>query len=347
MRGQTSSAGLQASNVVQERSSGFTPLTIRVALGHWLHWLRASRGDVVFRGIVSLCALSSVAIVVGLVVVLLEQSSLSIRTFGLAFLVTDVWDPVKQVFGIRNFILGTLLVGILALAVAGVTGVLVAVYLSEFAPRPVREPLMFLIELLAFIPSVVYGLVGLLVLTPWLSLSGEPWLGKHFGFLPFLFRGPSFGVGILAAITVLAVMLLPIIVALTREALIAVPNDQREALFALGATRWEVVREAVIPYARPGVVGAMILALGRALGETIAVAMTIGGSYRLPTSLFDQGYTIASVIANEFTEVSSQLYLSALIEAGLVLFVLTATMNVLSQYSVRTWVKRRGTGPSI
>jgi phosphate transport system permease protein len=290
--------------------------------------------DRLFEGVLIMCALSSALIVLGIIWVLITQSIPAFAVYGFGFLVTDVWDPVQKQFGIRNFILGTLLVAGLAMLVAGIVGTFTAIYLAEFAPRPVREPAVFVIELLAFIPSVVYGLFGILVFAPWLSQNAEPWLSDHLGFLP-VFDGPAFGVGILAAVLILAIMLLPLVVALTRQALIAVPNDQREALWGLGATPWEVVRYAAIPYARAGIAGAIILSLGRALGETIAVAMVIGGSYRLPTSLFDQGYTIASVIANEFTEVSSQVYLSALIEAGLILFILTSAMNVLAHWLIR------------
>lgn len=292
-------------------------------------------GDKLFIGTLSVCALTSVLVVAGIIAVLVSQSLGSINAFGWSFLVSDVWDPVKKIFGIRNFFLSTLLVAGLAMLLAAVIGTLAAIYLAELAPQPLREPAAFLIELLAFIPSVIYGLFGLLIFAPWLSKVGEPWLTKNLGFVPLLFKGPAFGVGILAAVLILTIMLLPLVIALTRQALLTVPSEQREAVLSLGCTHWEVVRYGALPYARAGISGAVILALGRALGETIAVAMVIGGSHKLPASLFDQGYTIASVIANEFTEVSSPLYLSALIEAGLVLFVLTSAMNMLAHWVIR------------
>lgn len=210
-----------------------------------------------------------------------------------------------------------------------------AVCVTELLPHWLQEPVTYLIELLAFIPSVVYGLFGLLVLAPMLQRTVEVWLLTHLGPRFAIFNGAPYGVGYLSAILILALMLLPLIVSLSREALILVPKDIKDGGLALGAGRWDVVWGISFPYARNGIVGAFVLSLGRALGETIAVAMTIGGGYRLPTTVMDQGYTLASVIANEFNEVSSDTYLSALIYCGLILFVITVVVNILAYFIVR------------
>jgi phosphate transport system permease protein len=250
-----------------------------------------------------------------------------IQSEGLDFFTQSVWDPPDNVFGAAPVILDTLIVAGIAMLIAGLVGLSSAIYIVDYAPRWLREPVSFLIELLAYIPSVVYGLWGLLVMVPWLQQTVEPFLRQNMKFLPF-FNGPAYGPGILAASLLLSIMLLPLIVSLSREALLLVPDSQREAMLALGATRWEVLRQAVVPYARIGIFGAIILALGRALGETIAVAMVIGGAHNLPKTAFDQGYTLSSMIANEFGEVSNDLYRSALVEAGLILLLITALVNI-------------------
>ncbi len=284
-------------------------------------------GDRVFGFSVRLAVWLFLAVLVGIGVVLVAQSLPMIQQEGLSFFTQSTWDPTNNVFGAAPFILDTLLVAGIAMLIAGIVGLSSAVYLVEFAPRWLREPVSFLIELLAYIPSVVYGLWGLLVMVPWLQQNVEPWLRKTFSFLP-IFNGPAYGPGILAASLLLSIMLVPLIVSLSRQALLLVPDSQREAMLALGATRWEVLRQAIIPYARAGIFGAIILSLGRALGETIAVAMTIGGGHNFPKSLFDQGYTLSSVIANEFGEVSNDLYRSALVELGLLLLLITALVNI-------------------
>jgi len=206
---------------------------------------------------------------------------------------------------------------------------------TEVLPRWLQGPISYLIELLAFIPSVVYGLFGLLVLAPLLQQTVETWMSETLGPHLTFFNGAPYGVGYLSAIVILAIMLLPLIVSLSREALVLVPNDLKEGGYALGAGRWEVVWKICIPYARNGIVGAFVLALGRALGETIAVAMTIGGGFAMPRTIMDQGYTLASVIANEFNEVSSDMYLSALIYCGLILFAITVAVNIGAYYITR------------
>jgi phosphate transport system permease protein len=246
------------------------------------------------------------------------------------------------VFGALPFVVGTIIVAVSAMILAGGVGLLTAICITEMLPSWLQEPIAYLIELLAFIPSVVYGLFGLLVLAPILQNTVEIWLLAHLGSRFSFFNGSPYGVGYLSAIVILAIMLLPLIVALSREALILVPRDLKEGAYALGATRWEAIWGVCLPFARNGIIGAFVIALGRALGETMAVAMTIGGGFRLPTNIMDQGYTLASVIANEFNEVSSETYLSALIYCGLILFVLTVGVNVIAYYTIRKLAGIRG-----
>jgi phosphate transport system permease protein len=291
------------------------------------------RGDVVFRRLTRGAALVLVVIVVGMVAAMIVSSWPAIRRFGWRFLVTSNWDPVAEDFGALPFVYGTVVSSLLALLIAVPLGIGSAVFLSELAPRWARAPVTFLTEILAAIPSVVYGLWGIFVLTPWLRVWLEPALGRTLGFLP-LFQGPPYGVGMLAAGIILAIMIVPFITAVSREVLLAVPNTQREAALALGATRWETTRMAVLRYGKSGLVGAVLLGLGRALGETMAVTMVIGNRPEIAVSLLAPGYTMASVIANEFTEATSDLYLAALIEIGLALFAVTVIVNALARLLV-------------
>lgn len=290
-------------------------------------------GDHLFRLLIRASALSLLVIVFGIVVVMARAALPSIRAFGWSFLYTSTWDPVAQHFGALPLIYGTIVSSVLALLIAVPLGVGAAVYLSEVAPPWIRPPVSFLIELLAAVPSVVYGLWGIFVLAPWLRTQVQPALGAALGFLP-LFQGPPYGVGMLAAGLILAIMIVPFIIAVSREVLLAVPNTQREAALALGATRWETTRIAVLRYARSGLIGAILLGLGRALGETMAVTMVIGNRAEISASLFAPGYTMASLIANEFAEATSDLYLSALIEVGLLLLVVTVIVNGLARLLV-------------
>jgi phosphate transport system permease protein len=274
-----------------------------------------------------------VVTVLGLVVVMARAALPSVRAFGWSFLVTSAWNPVTEVYGALPLLYGTLVSSFLALLIAVPLGIGSAIFLAELAPTWIRPPIAFLIELLAAVPSVVYGLWGIFVLAPVLRDWVEPVLASTLGFLP-LFQGPPYGVGMLAAGIILAIMILPFIVAVSREVLLAVPNTQREAAFALGATRWEATRLAVLRYGRSGLVGAVLLGLGRALGETMAVTMVIGNRPEIAVSLFAPGYTMASMIANEFTEATSDLYLSALVEVGLVLFVVTVIVNAVARLLV-------------
>ncbi len=292
-----------------------------------------NRGDLVFRVAVTAVA-CSILLLVGLIVFkMADASTLAINRFGFGFLAGRIWDPVFEEFGALSFIFGTLVSSLLALLIGGPISLGAAIYLSELAPDWVRSPVSFLVELLAAIPSVVYGLWGIFVLAPWLRSTLQPFLGSTLGFLP-LFQGPSYGFGMMAGGMILAIMIVPTIAAVSRDVMRAVPNSQREAMLALGATRWETIWLAVVPYARSGILGAVILGLGRALGETMAVTMVIGNRPDISASLFAPSYTMASVIANEFTEASSALYLSALTEIGLVLLGVTLLLNALARLLV-------------
>jgi phosphate transport system permease protein len=251
----------------------------------------------------------------------------SIQEFGFGFVTGTVWDPVREQFGALPFVFGTVVSSLLALLIAVPISIGVAVYLAEFASDSVRRPLGFLVELLAAIPSVVYGLWGIFLLTPWLRETVQPALQKVFGFLPF-FAGTPRGFGMFAGGLILAIMILPTIASVSRDVMRSIPNVFREGALALGATRWEMVWSAVLPMARSGITGAVILGLGRALGETMAVTMVIGNRAEISASLFAPSATMASVIANEYTEAASDLYLSALSELGLLLFAVTVLLNI-------------------
>jgi phosphate transport system permease protein len=264
---------------------------------------------------------------------------LSVNEFGWQFFWGRNWDPVMGEFGALPFIYGTVVSSLLALVIAIPLAVGSAVFITEMCPRWLKAPLSFVTDLLAAIPSVVYGLWAIFILAPLLREYVQPWLAKNFGWAG-LFEGPPFGIGMLAAGIILAIMIVPIISSITREVMTAVPQTQREATLALGATRWEMVRMGVLRNARAGILGAIILGLGRAMGETMAVTMVIGNRAEISTSLFAPGYTMASVIANEFSEATEDLYLHALIEVGLALFVVTVIVNSLARLLV--WTVTRG-----
>ncbi len=289
--------------------------------------------DVLFRWLIALAALSVFTIVVLIVYELVTNSKLSLHEFGLGFFYRQNWDPVNGDFGALSFIYGTIVSAILALVLAVPLSVGVAVYITEMCPVALRAIISFLVELLAAIPSVIYGLWGIFVLAPLLRQYVQPFLAKYFGWTG-LFSGPKFGLGMLAAGIILAIMIVPIVASITREVLTAVPQNQREAVLALGATRWEMIRMGVLRNARIGIVGGVILGLGRALGETMAVTMVIGNRPEIARSLFAPGYTMASVIANEFSEATGDLYLSALVEIGLALFLVTLIVNALARLLV-------------
>jgi phosphate transport system permease protein len=295
--------------------------------------------DVAFRYSLLICSLSIVAVMVLFFYELTSRSKLSIARFGLGFFVGTTWDPVAGDFGAMPFIYGTLVSSLVALVLAVPLAVGVSIFVTELCPRYLRGPISFTVELLAAIPSVIYGLWGIFVLAPILRNDVQPWLGKYFGWTG-LFVGPAYGIGMLAAGIILAIMIIPIIASITREVLVAVPRSQREAVLALGATRWEMVRMAVLRNARVGIMGGIILGLGRAIGETMAVTMLIGNRPEIAKSLFAPGYTMASVIANEFSEATDDLYLSALVEVGLVLLIVTVIVNACARLLV--WSITRG-----
>jgi phosphate transport system permease protein len=280
-------------------------------------------------------ALSVLAITAVIAYELYRNSQLPIERFGWSFLWGTTWDPIAEQFGALPFLYGTLVTSAVALLVAVPMGLGVAIFLSELAPRWLSDPVAFLVELLAAIPSVIYGLIGIFVLVPVVRNYVEPFLSGTLGFLP-IFQGAPYGVGMLTASLVLAVMVVPFIVSVSREILMAVPRAQREAILSLGATRWEMVWVAILPYARSGIMGSIFLALARALGETMAVTMVIGNRPEIKLSLFEPGYTMAAVIANEFTEATSDLYLQALIEIGLVLFAVTILVNALARLLIHS-----------
>jgi phosphate transport system permease protein len=291
---------------------------------------RGGRGDRIFSGSTRFFALLILAILLGLVVVLLIDALPSISRFGLSFLGSSSWDPVKQEFGALPAIYGTLLSSVIGLIIAVPISLGAAIFLVELSPGWLRGPASFIIEMLAAIPSVIIGLWGLFVLVPFVRKPIESWLGSNLGFLPF-FQGPPFGVGFLAAGIILAIMIIPIITAISRDAIRAVPNEQREAMFALGATRWETIWNAVLPYCRSGLLGAVILGLARALGETMAVTMVIGNGYKLTASLFSPGATIASKIASEFSEATGDVFIGSLVYLALILFGVTLLVNVIAR----------------
>ncbi len=300
----------------------------------------ASRfADKIFLGIAILCAISVLSIVVLIAYELIGGSKLSLHAFGLKFFYTQNWDPVAGDFGALPFIFGTLVSSFLALLLAVPVSLAAAVFITEMAPRWLRTPLSFLMELLAAIPSVIYGLWAVFVLAPILRLYVQPFLGKTLGWTG-LFSGPPYGIGMLAAGIILAIMIVPIVSSISRDVMSAVPQSQREAVLALGATRWEMIRTGVLRNSRAGIVGGVILGLGRALGETMAVTMVIGNRPEIAKSLFAPGYTMASVIANEFSEATDNLYLSAIIEIGLALFIVTLIVNAVAMALV--WATTRG-----
>jgi phosphate transport system permease protein len=274
---------------------------------------------------------SAIILVTALLVFeLYRNSGLARQKFGWQFLFSRTWDPVFEQFGALPFIFGTVVTSAVGLLVAVPLGVGAAIFLAEMAPLRISDALTFVIELLAAVPSVIYGLLAMFTLVPLLRTTVQPFLKKTLGWLP-LFQGPMYGVGLLAAGLILAVMIVPFIISISREVLLAVPVEQREAALALGATRWESTWRVVVPYARAGILGSIFLAMARALGETMAVTMVIGNDPKISSSLFAPGYSIAAVIANEFTEATSDLYVHALIALGLVLFILTIILNGLAR----------------
>ena len=304
--------------------------------------LRASSGELpdrLFKSAMTACGLAVLGVLALIVYELVSGSRLSWHSFGFKFFAASDWDPVNEHFGALPFIFGTLVSSLLAVIIAVPLAVGVAVFTTEMCPKALRAPLSFFVELLAAIPSVIYGLWAMFVLVPLLGQHLQPFLQKTLGWTT-LFDGPPVGYSMLAAGVILAIMIVPIISSITREVLMVVPQHQREAVLALGATRWEMIRIGVLRNARAGIVGGIILGLGRALGETMAVTMVIGNNPQIVRSLFAPGYTMASVMANEFSEATGDIYTSSLIEIGLALFLVTIIVNALAQLLV--WSVTRG-----
>ena len=301
-------------------------------------------GDEIARVVTFLFAATVVLIVVLLVYQLWAGSALPRHKFGLSFFISKVWDPIGEEFGALPFIYGTVVTSAVALILAVPLGIGAAIFLAELAPQKISDPLQFFIDLLAAVPSVIYGVLGVFIVIPLMRVWIAPALKATLGFLP-LFQGPAYGVGFLTAGIVLAIMIVPYIISVSREVLLSVPRDQREAALALGATRWESTWKVVVPFARTGIMGSIFLALARALGETMAVTMVIGNTPSISASLLAPGYSIAAVIANEFTEATTETYTQAFIELGLVLFLLTFILNGLARLLMMLTASRgSGTG---
>jgi phosphate transport system permease protein len=321
----------------------FSPAAAAPSLGYGRIRAFASRlldGDEVAY-LIALTSALSILLVTGLLVYELYTKSLLARyKFGWHFLVTQTWDPVAGQFGALPFVYGTLITSALALVIAVPIGLGAAIFLAELAPPRISDAFTFLIELLAAVPSVIFGLLGIFILIPVLRAL-NPFLRAALGFLP-LFEGPFYGVSLLSAGVILSIMIVPFVISVSREILLAVPHEQREAALALGATKWESTWQVVVPYAQKGIMGSIFLALARALGETMAVTMVIGNVPQIRASLFAPGYSIAAVVANEFTEATGDLHLSALIELALVLFALTIIINGLARLLVLTVTRQSG-----
>ncbi|HTP66561.1 MAG TPA: phosphate ABC transporter permease subunit PstC [Geobacteraceae bacterium] len=287
-------------------------------------------GDPLFRGLTVMFAFSVLAILLLMVAGMCRESLPAFAKFGWRFIGGREWDAVQGNFGALPFVWGSIISSIFALLLATPLSIGTAVFITEIVPYRLGAVIASLVELLAAIPSVIYGLWGVLIMAPWLQRTIEPYLADHLAFLPF-FQGAPYGVSMLAAIFILMIMVVPIITSITKEVILAVPQSQREAAVALGATRWEMIRIAVLPYGKSGILGAVILGLGRAIGETMAVTMVIGNTPQISLSLLAPGYTMPSVIANEFAEASSKLHAAALMEIGLILLVVTLIVNILAR----------------
>ena len=300
---------------------------------------RYAKGDSVYKGLTLVFAAAVLAILVLMGFEMIKESLPSIKKFGWRFITGSDWDAVQGEFGALPYLYGSVVSSILAILLATPLSVGTALFITEIAPSKFGSMVASLVELLAAIPSVIYGLWGVLVMAPWLQQTVQPFLIDHFGSLPF-FQGAPYGVSMLAGVFILMIMIVPIITSIAKEVLLAVPRPQKEAAYALGATRWEMIRVALLPYARSGILGAVILGLGRAIGETMAVTMVIGNTPQISLSLLAPAYTMPSVIANEFAEASSNLHSSALMEIGLILLVVTLLINILARLLI--WSVTRG-----
>jgi phosphate transport system permease protein len=306
---------------------------------------KGGRRDAYFHNVTRAAAIVVVVIFIGIIISLIAGSMPSIRAFGFNFLIDKTWNPVTEKFGALAAIYGTIVTSVIAMLIALPVGVGIAFFLTELCPRPLRRPIGIAIELLAGIPSIIYGIWGLFVLSPWLQQNIQPWIIETFGNVPVLqnlFAGPPYGIGILTAGLILSIMVLPFIAAVTRDVFETVPAMLKEAAYGIGCTTWEVMWRVVLPYARTGVVGGAMLALGRALGETMAVTFVIGNAHRINASLLAPGTTISASIANEFAEAVGDLYVSSLIELGLVLFFITFVVLASAQLMLGALERRAG-----
>jgi len=291
---------------------------------------RHDTSDIIFRRVLVCFPILILIIVAGILFQLIHASWPTLNKFGFHFFASQVWDPVMEEYGALPFIFGTCVTSIVALLLAVPIGLGAAIFLAEYAPPKIAKFISILVDLLAAVPTVIYGLWGIFVLVPFMRSTVQPFLGKYLGFLPF-FQGPNYGVGFLSASIILAVIIIPFIISVSREVILAVPMVYKESAYALGSTRWEAMKNIVLSHGKVGILGSIILAMGRAIGETMAVTMIIGNNVTISSSLFSPGYTMASVVANEFSEATSKTYLSALIEIGLVLFIFSVIVNMLAR----------------
>jgi len=306
---------------------------------------RLRTSDLVFHGLTRAAAITVLVLLSGVILALIIGSAPALSTFGLSFVTTEVWNPVTEQFGALAPIYGTLVTSAIAMLIAVPVGLMIAVFLTELCPKMLRRPIGIAIELLAGIPSIIYGIWGLFVFAPFLQDTLQPALITIFGNVPILsalFEGPPYGIGVLTASLILAIMVLPFITSISRDVFEAVPPVLKEAAYGLGCTTWEVVRYVVIPYTRVGVIGGVMLGLGRALGETMAVTFVIGNAHKISSSIIAPGTTISATIANEFTEAVGDLYTSSLIALGLILFVITFFVLAAARYMLMRIERRIG-----
>jgi phosphate transport system permease protein len=306
---------------------------------------RLRLGDAAFRQVTRAAAIAVLLLLSGVIISLIDGSIPALRTFGFGFLFSARWNPVTEIFGALPAIYGTVITSLIAMLIAVPVGLMIAFFLTELCPQWLRRPIGIAIELLAGIPSIIYGIWGLFVFAPFLQETLQPFLINTLGNVPGigpLFGGPPYGIGILTAGLILAIMVLPFVTSISRDVFEAVPGVLKEAAYGLGCTTWEVVRNVVLPYARVGVIGGIMLSLGRALGETMAVTFVIGNAHRISPSLLAPGTTISATIANEFTEAVGDLYTSALIELGLILFVITFIVLAAARYMLMRIERRIG-----
>jgi phosphate transport system permease protein len=306
---------------------------------------RLRLGDAVFRHLTRAAAIGVLLLLSGVIISLIDGSIPALKKFGFEFLISDRWNPVTEIFGALPAIYGTIVTSLIAMLIAVPVGLMIAFFLTELCPQWLRRPIGIAIELLAGIPSIIYGIWGLFMFAPFLQRTLQPFLIHSLGQVPgigSLFAGPPYGIGMLTAGLILAIMVLPFVTSISRDVFEAVPPVLKEAAYGVGCTTWEVVRHVVLPYARVGVIGGVMLALGRALGETMAVTFVIGNAHRISVSLLAPGTTISASIANEFTEAASDLYTSALIALGLILFVITFIVLAVARYMLMRIERRIG-----